>query len=131
MKSFVALALALASFNVEAVECPRFYPFTSPEVPHGHSGGGQVRKAALNGAGVYTGAFIGQEETIGIPSKIKDGYQRRYAFAPNEQKWLVCGYGKNGEVQWWERLDPKATSCVLQVKGKERAVPEAVTITCR
>jgi hypothetical protein len=124
-------ALAPAA-HAQVVECPKFYPWQDTplaEVPYQHRGQGFVAKSVLRGAVMYTGEINGKAALVGEPHKVKGGQDVRHGFEPGERKWLVCSYG-DGSVTWWEQMDPKATSCVVQMRDGGRD-PMNVKATCR
>lgn len=72
--------------------------------------------------------------------KVNGGWETKFHFPPTEDKWLVCVYGGNewrpgtqmigGAVEWWGKVDPKTTSCVLKVNAtKEQYMPTFWTAT--
>jgi hypothetical protein len=121
MKTLFLIGLLVVPLvQARPIECPKFYPWEDSrltEVPYQHNGTGIVSKSRLTGAGVFEGELNGRGERVGMRRDVKGGYDVEFGFMPGEQKWVVCSYGKAGEINWWERLDPKATRCVLQVRG--------------
>lgn len=132
MRALVLAALVAPAVQAQVVECPKFYPWQDTplaEVPYQHRGQGFVAKSVLRGASMYTGEINGKEELVGDPRKMKGGREVAYGFEPGESKWLVCSYG-DGSVTWWERMDPKATSCLVRTRDGGRD-PTDVKATCR
>jgi len=136
---FVALLLP-AAVQAQVVECPKFYPWQDTslaEVPYGHKGVGNLSKAPL-----MSGSMWGREprregvELIGETKKVKGGFDTRYAFGPDEDKWFACWYGKDGIVQWWEKMDKTSTNCVVEVRTTVARTdypndPVSVKATCK
>lgn len=84
----------------------------------------------------------------------EEGYDLPYAFADDEQAWLICSYGarkrikgrfhdghewnqrmEGGVAEWWMKLAPKAGICTVQVReAKQRSAGKSiwtVTATCQ
>lgn len=80
---------------------------------------GRVKKSKLSGASMYVGEWSGKGELIGDSAEVAGGNDIRFGFQPGDEKWLVCTYGSAGEIQWWERGDRGATSCTLQIRGRD------------
>jgi len=113
------LALALmAPAHAEVVECPKFYPAQAKA------------RTALSGAGMFIGEKGGQGELAGERREAKGGWDAKFGFAAGDQRWLVCVYGASGNTTWWMQLDPKTTSCALQMRKGGRG-PADVKATCR
>jgi len=133
MKAAAVLIVALApAAHAQIIECPKFYPWQDTpiaEVPYQHAGKGFIARASLSGAGIYTGEINGQGEMHGDRRKVKGGWDVHHGFAAGEKKWIVCSYGDGG-VTWWEELNPKVTSCTLQVREGGRD-PMSVKASCR
>jgi hypothetical protein len=128
----LAFLFAAPGALAQVIECPKFYPWQDTpmsETPYQHKGKGFVAKAKLAGAGMFTGEANGREELVGDGRKVKGGWDVRHGFAGGETKWLVCSYG-NGDITWWEQLDPKITSCTLQTRERGRD-PMDVKATCK
>lgn len=128
---FSSLLLSTAA-QAQVVECPKFYPWQDTqlaEVPYQHNGKGIVKKRALSGASGFIGEFNNAGELQGDIRKVKGGLD---VGLPSETKWLVCWYGKTGDISWWEelKLGSKVTSCTLQIRegGKD---PMDAKMTCK
>lgn len=115
----VALCCPLSAL-ADVIGCPKFYPWEDTalaEVPFGHSGMGNVVKSPLAGASIWERELLGKGvELVGETNKVRGGSDTKYAFGPGEEKWLVCFYGKDGSIQWWERLGRPSTSCMVEVR---------------
>ncbi|HEV7817331.1 MAG TPA: STY0301 family protein [Janthinobacterium sp.] len=144
---FAALVLA-STANAEVIECPKLFPskdITLSEVPLGHKGNARVQRAHLSLAYMYVGELYGEQYLVGPDVRnSKGGMDIEHGFRPEDTKWLVCRYGGNewsrseqgvsGTIEWWEKLDPKITSCVLKIR--EIKVPHTTsdwtaTTTCK
>lgn len=131
MRGLLLACLVAPSVQAQVIECPKFYPWQDTqlaEVPHQHKGQGFVAKAKLSGAGMYIGEVNGQGELMGDGKKVKGGWDTEYAFGPGP-KWLVCSYGRSGDIRWWEQIDSKATRCTLKLREGGRD-PMEVKLTC-
>ena len=132
MKGLLFAALVLTSTaNAEVIECPKILPTedtTLSEVPFGHNGSMRVQRSHLSFAYMYVGKIYGEQYMVGADVKnSKGGMDIEYGFRPENTKWLVCRYGGDewshstngvvGTIEWWERLDPKITACVLKVRA--------------
>lgn len=124
----------------EVVECPKFYPWedtTLAEVPFGHSGLGNVVKSPLAGASIWEREPRGKgTELVGETRKVKGGSDTRFRFGPVEEKWLACFYGRDGSIQWWEKLARTSTSCMVEARtaGARKDYPNdpiSVRVSCR
>lgn len=132
MRALLFACLLAPAVHAQVIECPKFYPWQDTplaEVPYQHKGKGIVAKAKLSGAAMYTGEMGGQGELQGDGRKVKDGWDVDYGFGP-EPKWLVCTYGKSGDVTWWEQIDSKVTRCSLKVREGGRD-PMNVKLACK
>jgi hypothetical protein len=132
MRALLFACLVAPAAHAQVIECPKFYPWQDTpiaEVPHQHKGKGFVAKTKLTGAGMYAGDINGQGELHGEEQKVKGGWDVRHGFAAVDQKWLVCSYG-SGQVTWWEQLDAKVTSCMLQTREGGRD-PMDIKATCK
>jgi len=76
---------------------------------------------------MQAGGLYGDDQLVGPEGrKVKGGWDTEYGFTPQQTKWLVCVYGGTewsgmkrivpGRIEWWEKVDPKITSCILQVR---------------
>ena len=133
MRAFALAVLLAPTVHAQVVECPKFYPWQDTplaEVPYRHAGKGVVARAQLSGASMYVGDWNGRGELVGDGKKVRGGRDTRYGFEPGDVKWLVCTYGRDGSVTWWEQMDPKATSCVVRLREGGRDPMEA-NATCR
>lgn len=141
MKSFVLvslLILPLGTANAQTIyRCPPLYP-------------------GKDGApAVLTGAFMdsGDERGSGTYAPPRDeaaqeGYDLPYAFADDEQAWLVCSYGATRRIKgrvhdghewnqrmegsvatWWMKLAPKLRTCIVQVREIKSRPPGKGTWT--
>lgn len=80
-----------------------------------------MQRGHLTYAYMYFGELYGEQYlTPPASKKVKGGWDAKYNFVPEFKNWLVCRYGGDewggGNVERWERLDPKITSCLLQVR---------------
>jgi hypothetical protein len=124
------LAVSTSTTYAQVIECPKFYPWQDTrlaEVPPQHKGTGLLAKSRLAGASMYTGELGGQAELQGDGKKVKGGWEVNYGFASGDARWLVCSYG--AQITWWERMDPKATACKLEVREGGRD-PASAKVTC-
>jgi hypothetical protein len=132
MRAAALLLLILApAAAAQVIECPKFYPWQDTElaeVPYQHKGKGFVAKTKLTGAGMYIGELNGQGELMGAGTKVRGGWDIEYGFGP-EPKWLVCSYGSNGDIRWWEQIDSKMTRCTLKMREGGRD-PMDAKLTC-
>lgn len=135
----LALCFPLAAL-AEVVECPKFYPWEDTrlaEVPFGHSGMGNVVKSPLAGASMWEREPLSKgAELVGETKKFKGGSDTKYELGPGEEKWLACFYGRDGAVQWWEKLGRTLTSCVVEVRTVAARKdypndPASVRVVCR
>jgi hypothetical protein len=133
MRILLYAALVLSStVNAQVIECPKFFPskdLALSEVPSGHKGSARLQPARLSHAYMYVGELYG-EQTMVPPGgrKVKGGRDAEYNFAPQDPNWLICTYGGSawgdGDIEWWEKLDPKINHCVLTVREiKEQPYP--------
>jgi hypothetical protein len=132
MRALLFACLIVSTAHAQTVECPKFYPSQDTslaEVPYQHKGKGIVSKAKLSGASMYIGELGGPGELRGDDRQVKGGWDVNYGFG-REPKWLVCSYGRNGDVMWWEPIDSKATHCTLKIREGGRD-PMDVTLTCK
>jgi len=131
VKAAILLGLALAApARAEVAECPRFYPAQQLAIDGAQrpaSSGGFVARAALSGAGMFTGEIGGQGELIGERREVKGGMDAKFGFADGDQRWLVCTYGVGGEITWWKQMDARSTSCALQVRSPAGKVDARAT----
>ena len=121
MKALMLTFLIVPAVHAQVIECPKVYPGQDTplaEVPYRHTGKGVVTRAQLSGASMYVGDWNGRGELVGDSSKVRGGRDTRYGFEPGDVKWLVCTYGRGGEVQWWEQIAPGVTNCTLQLRGR-------------
>lgn len=140
MKRLLFAASMLSSMaHAQEVKCPDFYPekqITLTEIPSGHKGSGLQRGANLSSAFIYVGELHSDPSTNQpmqeVPNKVKGGWDMSYNFTPKEaDRWLVCVYGGDrdrvdrprtyGTTEWWERIDPKLSSCVLKFRETKQA----------
>lgn len=132
MRALLFACLIAPVAHAQTIECPKFYPWQDTpltEVPYQHKGKGVVAKAALSGAGMYTGELGGRGELQGDGKKVKGGWDTEFGFG-TEPRWLVCRYGKSGDIAWWEQIDSKATRCTLRQRDASRD-PMDVKLTCK
>jgi hypothetical protein len=132
MRALLIACFITPTVWAQTVECPKFYPSEDTslaEVPYQHKGKGIVAKGKLTGAGMYIGEPGGQGELRGDDRQVKGGWDINYGFG-TEPKWLVCSYGRNGDVTWWEQIDSKATRCTLKIREGGRD-PVDAKLTCK
>lgn len=128
-RALLLLALAAPAY-AEVAECPKLYPAEMVPIDGAQrqrSNGGFVTRAALSGAGMFTGEIGGQGELAGERREAKGGWDAKFGFAAGDQRWLVCTYGAGGEITWWRRMDARSTSCALQVRGPSGKVDARAT----
>lgn len=143
MRNILFAALMLAStVNAQDVECPKSYPtkaVTLTDKPLGHEGNARLRSAYLSFAYMFSGELYA-EQTMVPPGgkKVKGGWDTEFYFTPGEPHWLVCRYGGSkwgdGDIEWWEKLGQKITSCTLKVreyKHPNTTTDRTVTATCK
>jgi hypothetical protein len=131
MKSIIFVCLLLgSSVKAQTTECPKFYPSEDTrltETPYNHSGKGVVKRAELTDASTFVGEINGGGEIQGGRKDIKGGYDVEL---PVNLRWFVCEYGNS--VQWWEelKLNPKNTSCTMQIR-KQKGYPLEAKLVCK
>ncbi|WP_136419537.1 STY0301 family protein [Herbaspirillum sp. ST 5-3] len=131
MKAIVLSCIFLASsLSAQTIECPKFYPSEDThltETPYNHSGKGIVRRAELKDASAFIGEINGGGELQGARKDVKGGYDVEL---PLNARWFVCEYGN--DVQWWEelKLNPKITSCTMQVRQSKK-LPMDAKLVCK
>ncbi len=90
-------------------------------------GSGRVQPARLSFADIHIGELHGKQLLQSPqPKKTRGGWDIEYDFTPTETKWLVCTYGGTewsgldrispGAIQWWGKLPPQATHCLLRIR---------------
>jgi hypothetical protein len=88
------------------------------------------QKAALMAGAIRVGPAGDRVELAGGDIReSKGGYEIVYHFPGRETKWLMCAYGKGGEIQRFERMSERATECKLQVRESKRDV--SAKMTCK
>ncbi|MDP3671776.1 MAG: STY0301 family protein [Telluria sp.] len=141
MKKLLFAALVLVSTaNAEVIKCPERYPtkdVTVSDNPSGRKGVARLQPTRLSNAYMVSGELYAEQQFVPEITKVKGGLDIGYNF-PNEGRWLVCLYGGGermaGSIDWWDRLNPKITECVLKLR--ETKVPHgesawAATATCK
>lgn len=125
MKSFLLAALVLTfPAYAEVIECPARFPAKDINL---EGGSGRVQPARLSFAYMHIGKLHGEQLLQGPEGKkVKGGWDTAYDFGPNDSKWLVCLYGGTewsglrqispGTIQWWGKVKPRTTSCLLKVR---------------
>lgn len=109
MKLALVLLLASAAANAQEARCPQL--IESPQ------------KAMLMAGAIRVGPAEDRVELAGGDTKeFKGGYDVIYRFLGHEIKWLMCAYGRDGEIQRFQRMDERATKCKLQVRESKREV---------
>ena len=134
MRCALLLCTVLApAAHAQVIECPQHYPSQDTplaEVPHQHNGHGFVAKSPLRNALMYAGEINGRQALVGEPHRVKGGRDLHHGFERGERKWLVCFYGEDRTIAWWEQVDPKVTNCVVQVREGEKN-QMTVRATCK
>lgn len=108
----IALLALGAAAQAQTVECPKR-----------HAG------AALQSGAIRVGPAEDRAELAGgDETKKKGGYEIRYRFPGHEPKWLMCAYGKDGEVQRFEPMGEHTTACTIRVREGGKV---SVRMECR
>jgi len=135
---FATLVLfATAAHAQAAYRCPPTYP--GKDAPPTPLTGASMRSGELHGNG-----WIAPP----MDEAAEEGYDERYAFADDEQAWLVCTYGSRkrikgrihdghewaqrmeaGGSEWWIRLAPQVGTCTVQVREVKAGAPHKSTWT--
>ncbi|UGQ47210.1 STY0301 family protein [Massilia endophytica] len=129
MKStFLIWLMAVSGVCAQVIECPKSYPPLDTEltmIPSTHKGKGLVSARYLSGASMFIGEFNDGGELQGLRKDVKGGYDIE---VPADTRWLVCFYGDSQAISWWEelKLEPKSTSCTVQVRSAQPQRPGAV-----
>lgn len=114
----VALVLILISAGVgaEEVRCPQ--TIDGP------------KSMALMAGAIRVGPAEDRVELAGGElTKTGSGYEIVYRFPGHEEKWLMCAYGKGGDVQRFQPVNERATECTLRVRESKRVV--SARMNCR
>jgi hypothetical protein len=141
MKTLLLAALVLSSNAVagEVVQCPERFPtkdLALADNPLGRIGVARLQPANLSNAFIQVGELHGEQGLQPSITKVKGGLNLHYGL-PGKTKWLVCIYGGSermvGSVDWWEKLNPKFSDCILRLR--ETKVPNGesnwtATATC-
>lgn len=123
MKMFLLpLLLACGAANAQVIECPPAYPIERTALASDSKA--IVGRSLLSGGTAYNGAPGGNEELHGDRKDVKGGVDVRYGFDAGEQKWFVCGYGRDGAIGSWREIDRKATTCTM----RQRTRGDVVTV---
>lgn len=126
-------AVLAPAAHAQVIACPKFYPSTDTalaQVPYQHNGQGFVAKSPLRNALMYAGEINGKQALVGEPHRVKGGRDLHHGFEPGESKWLVCFYGEDRTITWWEHVDPRVTSCIVRIREGGRD-PMDVKATCK
>ena len=121
------------------LQCPARYPsevLDLREVPKGWDGQGRVSGALpLLGASYVEGPITGESyaEIIGSGDiKTKEGSEARYFMDGQiKEKWILCRYGNDGNVELFHRVPSDATQCVIRTKRPKLPHLTVVQITCK
>jgi hypothetical protein len=128
----IVLALFYAPIQAQTISCPPTYPpkdiVIPDQAPHGFGGGMVMADAKLSGAGMFLNDPR-KGELIGDYRKTKTGWEISYKFEPKEVKWLVCYYGKSGEVRRFETMDSTTKDCLVTAINKKDQV--SIAATCK
>lgn len=125
MKSllFTCLVLTSVAASAEVLNCPASFPSKDlplSDHPPGRSGSARLQPARLSNAYMTSGKLYSEVEFVPDITNVKNGRDVKYDFTPQQKNWLVCEYGGGerigGTVQWWEKLSPAITHCVLKVR---------------
>ena len=123
----------------QQIQCPARYPLNVvhlKDVPKGWNGEGYVRGALpLLGASYVEGPITGSSygEIIGGPErKTKDGSEKRYNMDGQiKEKWIVCRYGNDGNIELFHRVAAESTQCVIRTRQPDPPNLPVVNITCK
>lgn len=125
MKSLLlTMLVSTLPAHAETIECPAKYPSKEMTLAGGN---GRVQTAHLSFAYMHIGELHSEQLLQGPErKKVKGGWDTAYDFTPTDHKWLVCAYGgtewsgldsiSQGPVQWWGKIKPQTTSCLLKVR---------------
>lgn len=113
----MTLFLACGAAHAQVIECPPAYPLAP--TPLAGDSKAFISKSLLSGGGVFLGDLGGNGEMRGDDRAVKGGQDVRFGFPPNESRWFVCSYGRDGGIGSWRAIDAKATSCVMQRRTRE------------
>ena len=134
MKSYLlASVICVSAAQAQVVECPKFYPQADTvfsEVPPHHTGTGMVMRQPLSGALLNVGEFNGGGDIEGLRKDAKNGYEVKFGIWDG-RKWLVCFYGPNNSVRWWEPLNEGEVECTLKVVKKNAQGAMDAVLTCK
>lgn len=116
MRAAFALLLCSAVAGAQELTCPET--------------AGGPKTAALMAGAVRVGPAADRVELAGGEmKKTGSGYEIAYRFPGHEEKWLMCAYGKDGDIQRFQAANARATACNLRVRESKRGV--AVRMSCR
>jgi len=88
------------------------------------------KTAALVAGAVRVGPAEDRVELAGGDMRqTRNGYEIVYHFPGHEEKWLMCAYGNDGEIQRFLPMSGAATECKLRVRESKRAV--SARMTCK
>lgn len=110
------MLLACGAAQAQVIDCPPAFP--PEQTALAGDSKAIVSTQRLTGGAVVTGELGGNAELHGDRKEVKGGVDVRYGFAPNDPKWFVCGYGRDGPVGSWRAVDPKATSCAMKLRTR-------------
>jgi hypothetical protein len=110
--ALISLLLACGTVRAEVIECPPAYPLAP--TPLADDSKAFASRSLLFGGGVFIGELGGTGEMRGDDRAVKDGYDVRFGFGPNEPRWFVCSYGRDGAISSWRTINVKATSCMMR-----------------
>jgi len=89
----------------------------------------------LSGASYVEGSIAGTayaEVKGGGEFKTREGFEKRYLLDANtKEKWIVCRYGNDGNVELFHRVQPDATECVIQTRRPVFPKLHLVKVTCK
>lgn len=121
------LLLVCSVARAQVIECPATFPYEP--APLAGDSKGIIEPSRLSSGGAYFGELGGRGELHGDRKDVKGGTDVRYGFGEGEQKWFVCGYGRDGTIGSWRAIDAKATACTM--RQRTRAGITTVRAECK
>lgn len=110
------LLLLCGTAQAQVIECPATFPYAP--APLASDSKGIIEPSRLSGGGAYLGELGGRGELRGDAKKVKGGFDVQFGFGAGEQKWFVCGYGRDGAIGSWRAIDVKATRCTMRQRTR-------------
>lgn len=132
--TFILLAsLAITGHAVEVSQCPNELGASSVQIKPAPGWTGVVStRLLLSGAGVVVGPpnlepradLRGDARTIS-----KYVTETRYSGLAGREKWLVCTYGRGGELEQAYRIPADADHCIIRVTRNQYSDTD-VSVSC-